>query len=93
MMPVSDLCRIVAMNGGGTPLVDLTRLMPRAKKFLVEYEAANPTGSFKDRGSSLEIAKTIIWGRKRVVIASTGNVGSSVAAFAEFVRLARPVLA
>ena len=92
-MPVSDLTRIVAMGGGGTSLIDLTRLMPRAKKFLVKYEAANPTGSFNDRGSSLEIIKAVTWGRKRVVIASTGNVGSSVAAFAEFARLARSVLA
>ena len=86
-MPVNDLCRIVAMNGGGTPLIDLTRLMPRAKKFLVKYEAANPTGSFKDRGSSLKITKAIIRGGKRVVIASTGNGGSSVAALAAFARL------
>jgi len=75
------------MGEGGTPLIDLTRLMPRAKKFLVKYEAANPTGSFKDRGSSLEITKAVIWGRKRVVITSTGNMGSSVAAFAAFAGL------
>ena len=86
-MPVGDISRIVAMGEGGTPLIDLTRLMPRAKKFLVKYEAANPTGSFKDRGSSLEITKAVTWGRKRVVIASTGNMGSSVAAFAAFARL------
>jgi len=86
-MPVGDLSRIVTMGEGGTPLIDLTRLLPHAKKFFVKYEAANPTGSFKDRGSALEITKAVIWGRKRAVIASTGNMGSSVAAFAAFARL------
>ncbi|MEA1943795.1 MAG: pyridoxal-phosphate dependent enzyme, partial [Euryarchaeota archaeon] len=86
-MPVSDLSRIVTMGEGGTPLIDMTGLVPQTKKFLVKYEAANPTGSFKDRGSSLEITKAVIGKKKRAVIASTGNMGSSIAAFAAFAKL------
>lgn len=59
-MPVSDLSRIVTMGEGGTPLIDMTKLLPQTEKFLVKYDAANPTGSFKDRGSSLEITKAVI---------------------------------
>lgn len=92
-MPVSDLSMIVTMGEGGTPLIDLTRLMPEAKRFLVKYEAANPTGSFKDRGSSLEITKAVIGGKKRAVLASTGNMGSSVAAFAAFAGLECKIIA
>ena len=51
------------------------------KNFLFKYEAANPTGSFKDRGSTVEITKARELGVKKVVCASTGNMGASVASY------------
>ena len=85
-MPVKDLSKIITMGEGGTPLLDNKRLY-KTGRMLIKYEAANPTGSFKDRGSSLEITKALEFGKNKVALASTGNMGASVAAYAAFAGL------
>ena len=88
-LPVRDLSNIITMDEGGTPLLEndsLTRDIG-CGRLLVKYEAMNPTGSFKDRGSSLEITKAMEYGKQKVVLASTGNMGASVAAYAAFAGL------
>ncbi len=45
----------------------------------VKYEGANPTGSFKDRGMVMAMAKAKEEGKK-IVICSTGNTSASAAA-------------
>ncbi len=50
-------------------------------KVYVKYEGANPTGSFKDRGMVLAIAKAIEEGSRAVICASTGNTSASAAAY------------
>lgn len=85
-MPVKDLSRIITMGEGGTPLLENRRLWKKGR-LLIKYEAANPTGSFKDRGSSLEITKALEFGKRRVALASTGNMGASVAAYAAYAGL------
>jgi len=88
-LPVKDLSNIITMGEGGTPLLEnnsLTRDIG-CRRMLVKYEAMNPTGSFKDRGSALEITKAIEYGKGKVVLASTGNMGASVAAYAAFAGL------
>ncbi len=85
-MPVKDLSKVVTMGEGGTPLLENKRL-GKTGRLLVKYEAANPTGSFKDRGSSLEITKALEYGKRKVALASTGNMGASVAAYAGFAGL------
>lgn len=73
--PVSDLDKVVSFHEGGTPLI-------RSGRYFFKYEGTNPTGSFKDRGSTVEITKALEFGVKEVVCASTGNMGASVAAYA-----------
>ena len=88
-LPVGDLSNIITMGEGGTPLLEnksLTRDIG-CMRMLVKYEAMNPTGSFKDRGSSLEITKALEYNKEKVVLASTGNMGASVAAYAAFAGL------
>ena len=85
-MPVKDLSKIITMGEGGTPLLENKRLGEKGR-LLIKYEAANPTGSFKDRGSSLEITKAIENGKQNVALASTGNMGASVAAYSAFAGL------
>src|SRR3972149_9293647 len=85
-MPVKDLSKIITMGEGGTPLLDNKRLY-KTGRMLIKYEAANPTGSFKDRGSSLEITKALEFRKKKVALASTGNMGASMAAYAAFAGL------
>ncbi|UCG95899.1 MAG: threonine synthase [archaeon] len=69
--------KIVTMGEGGTPIVK-----DRKKDdWFFKIEGENPTGSFKDRGSTVEISHARHLGVKRVVCASTGNMGASVSAY------------
>ncbi|NCN39000.1 MAG: threonine synthase [Candidatus Aenigmarchaeota archaeon CG_4_10_14_0_8_um_filter_37_24] len=67
----------VSMGEGGTPLI-------KSKLFdnvWFKYEGTNPTCSFKDRGSTIEVTKAVELGVKKVCCASTGNMGASVSAY------------
>lgn len=85
-MPVKDLSKCITMGEGATPLLENKRLS-KTGRVLIKYEATNPTGSFKDRGSSLEITKALEFKKHRVAVASTGNMGASMAAYAAFAGL------
>ncbi len=85
-MPVKDISKAISMGEGSTPLLENKRLSGKGRLFF-KYEAANPTGSFKDRGSSLEITKALEFKKKKVALASTGNMGASMAAYAAFAGL------
>ena len=78
-MPINyNNTKIITMGEGGTPLI-LSRLNSH---LLFKCEYINPTGSFKDRASSLEV--TLAQGKDEIVVATTGNMGSSLAAYAAF---------
>lgn len=47
-----------------------------------KYEGLNPTGSFKDRGMVMAVAKAVEEGAKAIVCASTGNTSAAAAAYA-----------
>ena len=47
-----------------------------------KLESCNPTGSFKDRGMVVAVAKAMEDGAKAVLCASTGNTSASAAAYA-----------
>jgi len=73
---------------GDTPLVELhnitalaRRYAPRGKgaRICVKDEAANPSGSFKDRRASLSIHAARRRGHSGVVAATSGNYGAAVA--------------
>ncbi|MDP6668030.1 MAG: threonine synthase, partial [Dehalococcoidia bacterium] len=46
-----------------------------------KLEGCNPTGSFKDRGMVLAVAKALEAGKKRIICASTGNTSAAAAAY------------
>jgi len=61
-----------------------TTLLPATGQGLfLKLETENPTKSFKDRGSVIEIAKALEYGYDEVVCASTGNMAYSVAYYAK----------
>ncbi len=64
---------------GGTELV---RSKEHGNLFL-KLELDNPTGSFKDRGSVIEIAKAAEYGYGEIAVASTGNMAYSLAYYAK----------
>ncbi|MDY6766239.1 MAG: threonine synthase [Candidatus Nanohaloarchaea archaeon] len=81
-LPVVDPANLVTMGGGGTPLVDSTALHEQVGADLVfKLESSNPTGSFKDRGTAVELGTALDHGAREVVVASTGNMGASIAAY------------
>jgi threonine synthase len=65
--------------------VGLTRLIKSHENsslfFKLEFE--NPTKSFKDRGSAIEVAKAKEYGYSKIVCASTGNMAYSIAYYAK----------
>ena len=82
-LPVSPSTPIVTLGEGSTPLLRAGRLSagPGVEVWL-KCEGANPTGSFKDRGMAMAVAKAVEAGARTVVCASTGNTAASAAAYA-----------
>lgn len=74
---------IISMGEGGTSLVRSRNVVKKAgcRELLFKMESLNPTGSFKDRGSTVEISQAKAYGAPELVLASTGNMGASVAAY------------
>jgi threonine synthase len=86
---LEDAKRILWETGvGNTPLVELKNLTdlvrsisPPGKggRIFVKDEAANPSGSFKDRRAGLSVYHARRLGYRGVVCASSGNYGAAVA--------------
>jgi threonine synthase len=77
---------LFSIGEGDTPLVGCDRL---AKKYgcgalYFKLEGCHPTGSFKDRGMVMAIAKAVEAGSQAVICASTGNTSASAAAYAAY---------
>jgi threonine synthase len=68
----------VSLDEGGTPLL----ASAHDPNTFLKLEGLNPTGSFKDRGSTIEVSHALSLRAKRVLCATTGNMGASVAAYA-----------
>jgi len=83
-LPVGPATPEVDLNEGSTPLVP-SRNIARAlglKSLYFKYEGLNPTGSFKDRGMVVAVAKALEAGSRVFMCASTGNTSASMAAYA-----------
>ncbi|MCF6139621.1 threonine synthase [Pseudalkalibacillus berkeleyi] len=82
-LPVSERTPPLSLNEGNTPLVQLPSLSKELDvELYAKIEGANPTGSFKDRGMVLAVAKAKEAGSNVVICASTGNTSASAAAYA-----------
>src|SRR4051812_9579318 len=82
-LPVTEETPKLTLNEGNTPLLMLERLSKEwGVELYVKMEGANPTGSFKDRGMVMAVAKAIEAGSKTIICASTGNTSASAAAYA-----------
>ncbi|MDW8352564.1 MAG: threonine synthase [Anaerolineae bacterium] len=75
----------ITLLEGNTPLIPAPRLAAKLGggfELYLKYEAANPTGSFKDRGMTAAITQAVAEGAQAVICASTGNTAASAAAYA-----------
>lgn len=82
-LPITDKTPKLTLNEGNTPLIKLELLSEEwGVELYVKVEGANPTGSFKDRGMVMAVAKAAEEGSKTVICASTGNTSAAAAAYA-----------
>ncbi len=83
-LPVTDATPMFCLGEGETPLVLSRRLGERVgcERLYFKLEMCNPTGSFKDRGMVVAVAKAVEEEARAVLCASTGNTGASAAAYA-----------
>lgn len=82
-LPVGETTPVVSLGEGFTPLVHARRLGARLglSNLYLKLEGLNPTGSFKDRGMVVAVAKALEAGATAIVCASTGNTSASAAAY------------
>ncbi len=83
LLPVNKKENIISLGEGGTPLLKSKNIAEQLglEELYFKLENVNPTGSFKDRGSSVEVGKALDHGAEKVVLASTGNMGASISAY------------
>lgn len=82
-LPVTENTPVVTLNEGNTPLVYSRHLSELIDgEVYLKYEGLNPTGSFKDRGMTMAISKSLEEKHAAVMCASTGNTSASAAAYA-----------
>lgn len=84
LLPLFDRANIVTMGEGFTPLLPLANLglMLGYGRVFIKDERQGPTGSFKDRQAALVMSVCKENNLDEMVVASTGNVAISYAAYA-----------
>ena len=80
---VTDATPQITLGEGGTPLIRSRRLESQlgVGELYFKLEGMNPTGSFKDRGMVVAVAKALEDGCTSVICASTGNTSASASAY------------
>jgi threonine synthase len=83
-LPITTSTRIISLGEGNTPLVRCDRLAKEigCRELHLKMEGCNPSGSFKDRGMVVAVAKALEAGSQAIMCASTGNTSASAAAYA-----------
>ncbi|MHB1131994.1 MAG: threonine synthase [Chloroflexota bacterium] len=83
-LPLTAKTPSLTLGEGDTPLVRAARLHREVgcAELYFKLEGCNPTGSFKDRGMVMAVAKAVEAGGRAVMCASTGNTSASAAAYA-----------
>lgn len=82
-LPVTPATPLITLGEGDTPLVR-SRVLEKelgCGELYFKLEGCNPTGSFKDRGMVVAVAKAVEAGSQCIICASTGNTSASAAAY------------
>ena len=93
-LPVGEDTPMITLGEGDTPLVRSYRLAEEigCPELYFKLEGCNPTGSFKDRGMVMAVAKAMEQGSQGIICASTGNTSASAAAYGARVGVPATVL-
>ncbi len=82
-LPITPDTPRLSLGEGFTPLIH-ARNLGRAigcPSLYLKFEGANPTGSFKDRGMVVAVARALEQGARSIICASTGNTSAAAAAY------------
>jgi len=86
LLPVTPDTPLFSLGEGDTPLVRCPALENETGcgELYFKLEGCQPTGSFKDRGMVVAVAKAMETGSRAIMCASTGNTSASAAAYAAY---------
>lgn len=84
VLPLTPATPMISLGEGDTPLVRSVHIekLCGLDELWFKLESCNPTGSFKDRGMVMAVAKAMEEGARGIMCASTGNTSASAAAYA-----------
>ena len=93
-LPITPNTPIFSLGEGDTPLVRCNRLEKETgcAELYFKLEGCNPTGSFKDRGMVVAVAKALEGSNKTIICASTGNTSASASAYAAYCGLTAVII-
>lgn len=83
VLPIARPEHRVTLGEGQTPLLECPRLAQflGVKRLLIKFDGANPTGTVKDRSSATAVGAALQFGYRVTSVVSSGNAGSSIAAY------------
>lgn len=89
LLPIEAAASVPPLSVGGTPLYHCDALAKQlgVGDLWVKDDGRNPTGSLKDRGAALVVAKALRKARAIITTASSGNAGAALAAMSASVGL------
>lgn len=90
MLALPENTTPISMGEGWTPLLPVRF---RERDIFCKLDFLNPTGSFKDRGTSVIVSAVKSFGIDRVVEDSSGNAAASLAGYAAYANLRATIFA
>jgi threonine synthase len=83
VLPIADPAHRITLGEGQSPLIECPALAARlgVRRLLAKYEGSHPTGTVKDRSSTTAVAAALQFGFTATSVVSSGNAGSSIAAY------------
>ncbi len=84
LLPLPEHATPISLGEGWTPLIPLPY---RERNIYCKLDFLNPTGSFKDRGTSVIVSAVKAFGIEHVVEDSSGNAAASLAGYSAYANL------
>lgn len=83
VLPIADPAHRVTLGEGQSPLLECPALARRlgVRRLQLKFEGGNPTGTVKDRSSPTAVGAALQFGFRATSVVSSGNAGSSIAAY------------
>jgi threonine synthase len=93
LLPVKEDSNIITLGEGFTPILRLRKAgnTTGLRNLCMKDDGLIPTGTFKARGMASAISKSKELGVKEVVVATAGNAGAAMSAYASVANLASHV--